>query len=262
MTRSNVVIPNPRIPSSLGTLNVVFGLLLIFSSLANVGWTIMIDRLQAAARAERTPRLEARLAELRAQQKTETNAQERARLQSEIDRLEDEKDDGEDDPIVLGGTNTSDVRLAVPFWTNHALGVSLNGLMVASGVGLIALRPWGRSLALGVAALKLVKLVVLTLVTVFVTVPIQVTRTRAMWAKIEARRPAGTPRLSSMSNDMARMTAVYTTVSAVGFGIAGMVYPALTLWLLNKPSARAALIAVGERTKLRKPAGTTNDLLQ
>lgn len=262
MTRANVVIPNPRIPSILGTLNIAFGILLILSSLCLIAWTIMLARLEQSTRAARTPKLEERLTDLRARLQAEPNSGERARLQSQIDALEEEKADNEGAADLLGGQTMKDPIIAVPFWIDHGLGVILNLLMLASGVGLVALRPWGRKLALGVAGLKLAKLAVLTLVTVFVIVPFQITQTRTTWAKLEMRQSPGMTPARKLANDMALMTATYATVSAVGFGLVGMVYPALSLWLLNKPSTRAALHTVRGEKKLPNPAGQLYDLGQ
>jgi len=244
-----VVIPNPRIPSVVGTLNIVFGILLLLAGLGTVGWTLAYPHLRKAAvgaskseqeRAKRVAEIDTKLADLNKKLAAEKDFAVRERLRDEIGELQDERDENEFDVTDLETQNMKDPRVAVPFWANHLLGILLNALMITSGVGLVALRAWGRKLALQVAAVKLVKLAIMTIVAVGLTIPLQVVRTRQLWAKLEARSGSAGPMGTSMSVQMTQFAAVYATVVAVGFGVTGMIYPALSLWLLSKPSVRAA----------------------
>ena len=109
-------------------------------------------------------------------------------------------------------------------------------------------------MAVQVAALKVAKLIVLTLLAIFLTIPVQTLKMRQAWAKFEVRSRSAAPFGSSMGTQVTQTTAVYTTVMAVGFGIGGMLYPALSLWLLNKRSVAAALITP-MRGRSRRDAG-------
>ncbi|MDR3635260.1 MAG: hypothetical protein P4L84_15760 [Isosphaeraceae bacterium] len=260
MSGSSVVIPNPRVPSVLGVLNIVFGILLLLSSLAVVGWTLayphfvkmMVVPGGPQQAQKREAEIEARLAELHKKLASEQDPNLRQPLQGEIEMLEDEQATMDLSADDLNGRDMKDPRMAVPFWADHGLGILLNALMLASGTGLVALRPWGRRLAVQVAAAKVVKLVVLTLVAVFLTIPIQTVRTRQVWAKMEARSRSAAPRGPSMGNKIAQMTAITGTVTTVGFGFLGMLYPVLSLWLLNKRTVRAAFDAA---KRIEKPGG-------
>lgn len=248
MTAPRVVFPNPRIPSMIGTLNIVFGLLLLLSSLAVIVWTLASPQLVAlvesptarsareAGKAERARRM----AELTKQRTAATDPGDQLRVQREIDDLTDEQTAEEFAAGNFNGRDERDPRQAVPFWTDHVLSVVLNGLMALSGAGLVALRPWGRRLAVRVAAVKAVKLVLFTMIAVFLTIPDQAARTREFWARMDLRTGRSAAFGTSMAVPMAQMAAVSAGATAVGFGAAGLVYPLVSLWLLNRPSVRAA----------------------
>ena len=251
MTGASVVIPNPRIPSALGTLNIVFGILLLISSVAVVGWSLASPHLAEMVaspgdqqqRETRKREAAAQLAALTKKLESERNPNVRADLQAQIETLEEEQALDDLDADELSGREMKDLRVALPFWADHVLGIVLNALMIISGAGLVALRPWGRKLALSVAGLKMVKLLILTLVAVFLTIPLQVVQSRRAWAKMEARSRRTAPFGQSMGNQVAQMTAISATAMAVGFGATGLIYPALSLWLLNLRSVRAAFQA-------------------
>jgi hypothetical protein len=248
MADAKVVIPNTRIPSVLGTLNIIFGILLLLSSLVVVGWTLAAPQLvkmvtppDAQNRQEaRKAELRAREADLRKKSEAERDPDARARLRQEIDEARDELKSIEVAQDDLSGRDMKDPRVAVPFWTDHCLGILLNALMVASGAGLVALRPWGRRLAIQVAVAKVAKLAVFTLLAVFLTIPLQAVRVRQAWARVELRSRGPAPFGSSAGNQIAQVTAIYSTLVAVGYGSCGVIYPLLSLWLLSKRSTRAA----------------------
>jgi hypothetical protein len=248
MTGSHVVVPNPRIATSLGVVNIVLGGLLLLASLGMIAWTIAFPRVvealtPPAARQEQerpTAEVKARRAAIDTQLAGEREPVVRAPLLDEIDTLESDQLDREMSELGRQGRTRADVRETLPFWVNHGLGILLNALLIASGVGLVALRGWGRRLALYVAGLKVAKLVALTLVGVFLAVPLQVVQTRQTWARMEARNRRAAPAVAGMGIQMAQIAAVSATVTVVALGAAGLVYPALSLWLLNKRSVRAA----------------------
>ncbi len=249
MTEPRVIIPNPRIPSLLGLLNLILGSLLLLAGLAVIGWTLsypsLLQMTRTPEREERTREREALETKIEHVQKLfdrETDPAIREKLRSEIIALEGEVETKFGDVTLDDRVRSmKDPRIAVPFWLDNIAGLFLNGLMIAAGMGLVALRTWGRRLALQVAALKLLKVIVMTVLTVGFLVPLNVVRTREFYERIEARaRAQGMGANAGMGTQVAEMTAITSTITSVGFGIIAMIYPALSLWLLNKPSVRAA----------------------
>lgn len=117
-------------------------------------------------------------------------------------------------------------------------GMVLNLLLLISGAGLLMLRPWGRTLAVWTAWLKIARLVALYLFAVFVTVPVISKLVGNMAEKMIAEQAAG--RGAPPVGTLTMVYAVMGTVLAVGMILIGVIYPAISLWLLNKPASKAA----------------------
>jgi hypothetical protein len=113
-----------------------------------------------------------------------------------------------------------------------------NVLMLISGVGLIRLREWGRKLAVWVAALKIVRLIVLYGIFIMVMVPIFVKLILDMFEEMAQSLPpgAGRPPIAGMTT----MFGTMFSVSAVAVMILGSIYPGIVLWLLTRPGVKAA----------------------
>src|SRR6185312_8965737 len=170
---------NPRIPSSLGTLNVIFGAILLLYALGSVAWTIgapivtahIFGQTEAARLREKTER-KASLADLKKRETAETSVAKKAELKQEIAALETainlEFGDDEDE------REQNDLRLTVPYWVDTILGLLLSVLMIVSGAWLMSLRERGRTLALWVAGIKLVWLIVNFGYALTVTIPLSV----------------------------------------------------------------------------------------
>ena len=247
---SGYVVPNPRIPSTLGTLHILIGALMIVASLGMIVWELLSPALTAwmvqqnqepvaKARAER----ESRIAALKTQEAAEKSTAKRDQLKAERAMLEDEAEreraasdpDGAKKPLWE----------SVYFWTREASGLVLNVLMIVAGAGLLALRHWGRSLALWIAGLKLARLFVLTALSMMVLIPDQVQKVQATALRSFSQgpgfaMPGGARGWATM---IAQTTAVSSSLGSVAYWLFGSLFPALTLWLLNKRSVQAAFIA-------------------
>jgi hypothetical protein len=250
LTTGRLIIPNPRIPTTIGTLNIVFGVILLLFGLGTIAWSIaappLLRSLQARTaeiRAEQKAEREQKLAQLRAKEKAETSADRRVLIQEEIADLEAEIDLEPDEIFDV----SADPRIIIPGWIDTIASLLLNALLVASGAGLLALRPWGRKTALGVAGAKIALASFTLAYALIVTIPIAADQARVQFLKMEARQrgtrmaPVGFGGSSATGlAQIAAASAAVSTVAAFAFTVA---YPAIILWLLNKPSARAALIA-------------------
>jgi len=104
-----------------------------------------------------------------------------------------------------------------------SLGLIAAGFLVASGIGLLQLRPWGRGLAMGYAGYAIVATVIETAVSVFYIIPLVT----------EAAGKAG-------NGDAAGVA----LGSALGGGVGALVrlvFPVLLLVFLNQPRVVQAL---------------------
>lgn len=156
--------------------------------------------------------------------------------------------------IDFGRVNANLPWLSRYLWLNLLSGPVLNLLTVVSGVGLIFLSKWGRTLAVWVAVLKIGRLIVLCGLMSFVVVPRlsdvaeQFAGTdfgkaflrRALDQQDPSTTVIGTPAVRFQPDEMVRILA------ALGYGFAvmglalGAIYPTVALIVLTRPAARAA----------------------
>ncbi len=108
-------------------------------------------------------------------------------------------------------------------------GLFLNLLMLASGVGLLLAKGWGRFLAVGVAWLKITRLGILALSMTFIAAP------------------AASAMLLAIGNEAADQSVIQSFRSLLmafswGLFVVGSIYPALTIWFLSRPSVHAGFV--------------------
>jgi hypothetical protein len=115
--------------------------------------------------------------------------------------------------------------------------------MIVAGIALLGLKEWGRRLAIWVAGLKLARLLAIAAAFFIVLVPIEVRKAREQYSKVQVvigASPGGSGAGRSMTASMVTSFLIMETIQVVGFTLVGSIYPALTLWLLTRPAARAA----------------------
>jgi len=155
---------------------------------------------------------------------------------------------------LTGWNIMSDRRLAIYYVSEIGLGILLNLLMIIAGGGLMALAEWGRRLALGVAWLKILRWVAMTIVTLTLVLPITMERTHKAFAKMDAQVRAGGGAATPMKmTELARISAIAGAISAVVGAVVACIYPALTLWFLTRLRARAACLAVSPKAQATPP---------
>jgi hypothetical protein len=248
-----VVVPTPQGPKIIGILNIVFGALLILSGLAQ-GLSLLAAPLFERAAEVQSRRQEAadaaaraeRIAELRAEEEAAEGEEEKARLADRRRAVEASPKRFRPDLSRASSISRDPVIIAYQV-AEIVSGLALNALMVAAGVGLIRLRAWGRSLAMWTAGLKAVWAVATAAIAIVVVLPITASQTREFLRQAMADMAASgiaPPRVLTL---MSQYLGVFMVVSAVGTAVATLIYPAITLWVLTRPGARAACTAGGRK---------------
>jgi hypothetical protein len=252
-TQGQWVVPNPQICRSFGLMNIIFGGIMLLVGAYYVAMfflTPVINRyvqvqVQTQRAAENT-KIEAKLAELKEKEKTAKDEDEKKALADERAQVELSRDLAGD---LMGDMNTwnmyKDKRVAIYFWLEVTAGIVLNVLMIIAGAGLLALRDWARRMGVWVASLKIVRWVAMTAVTLVLIVPIMLEKTRPIFTKVEAQIAAKAgPRPAPFSmSGLAQFTAIMSAVMTVVSAVVASVYPALSIWYLTRPRARAACLA-------------------
>ena len=249
------VVPNPQIPRTFGIMNLVFGILLFLVGAGYIAvWLVVpgfqkqmmvqIEEQQAKSKTER----DAKVAELKAKE-------EAAKTNEEKDTLKDERESVEQNVEPdLSGMNEimnwnvfSDIRLAIYSFSEVIAGMILNVLMAISGVGLLGLAEWGRRLAISVSWLKIVRWVAMIVVTLVLILPITVQKVQKMTDSIQAQvqaqaKAGGRPAPAMPMMYFSMIMSIAGAVAMVFSALIASIYPALSIWYLTRPPARAACL--------------------
>jgi hypothetical protein len=229
-------------PKTLGILNVVFALALMACGLCQ-NFYAMLPSLMSYAN-DAMVRDEAKKAEARAQKIQELKAREasaaegpdRDQIQDERKALEAEAEVKPQRAAMLSAPGLMDPRFLGHFLVDLISNLVLNLLLLISGVGLIFLRSWGRTLAVVVAWTKIVRLFFLAVSMTLVVAPYATTVLSTMEKEMAAAAPKAPPGPS-----IAAALGMYLTALAWGMFLVGSVYPAVLIWLLGRSSVRMAV---------------------
>jgi hypothetical protein len=241
--------PNPSAAKTMGTLNIIFGAGLFLIGMCCGVYFVSISafssafapqqqmQMQQAMQAQRQQQLQ----RLKDQEKAAKTAQEKAKLQAEQKRIEAQ-------PLPEMPDFTKMYAMDEPhvmrFWTVEILsGLILNVLMLIAGIGLVAIKNWGRALGIWVALLKVVRLAALYTFNIVVLVPIYTQRfvdvmeemAKAMAAQGGAGAGGPPP-----GGQFAQVMGTMMTTSAVSMIVLGAIYPVTALIVLTRPSVKAA----------------------
>ena len=108
-------------------------------------------------------------------------------------------------------------------------------------------------MSLWLAGLQIVRLAILTAVSIIVVQPAKIDQTQKMLEKMQANAKApGAPPGAAAGAQVGQAMAGMGTAFAVGYLVFGSIYPVVSLILLNTTGARAACL-----TK-KKPEGLTD----
>jgi hypothetical protein len=250
--------PQTGLPRTVGVLNIVFGLLLLLWAAGSLYYLgpflaentpLQIDPelTQDVVNTMRRDLLE----QLRGREQATRDGAEKARLEAAIRELQSVRTD------LAGRVDFGTINRQLPWvsrylWANVVSGPVLNVAMVISGVGLVALKRWGRVLAVVVAALKVVRLVVLCAILSVFVVP-GVSGTLGQFAAtdfgtvfLRQATAQGNPMLPAQTAASIKPDEFVRAVAATGYlyavmGLAlGAAYPLIVLIVLSRPGAVAA----------------------
>lgn len=159
------VVPNPRIPKVLGVLNIVFASALLILGLCTAASRLLTPALMSMAKEAQKKNADVAEAVRRQQLKDLEAAEKSAEAEDQRQEIRDQRKAAETanadptaalmDPAQMG---FSDRRLQAWYVIEFLSGILLNVLMLASGIGLVQFRPWGRSLGIWTAGAKVVRL--------------------------------------------------------------------------------------------------------
>ncbi|MBX6315424.1 MAG: hypothetical protein IRY99_21310 [Isosphaeraceae bacterium] len=254
-----VIVPNPGLPKTIGILNIVFGSLLLLYGLCMGASTLFMPalgsmmqaqqkKLEAEAQAKHKAQIEEELADLDRREAEAETEQEKAEIQAQREQVKKRPP-----PLVpntaMGFDMVKDPTYLRFIWGEIITGLLLNVPLLISGIALLGLREWGRKLALWIAGLKLVRLVILLVLAVTMIAPGMARRMDREFAKLGAQiqqtRPGGPPIQPKMKTMSAITGAAMTAQYVFMYGL-GMVYPVIVLWVLTRPRAKYACLAVSK----------------
>ncbi|MBV8385056.1 MAG: hypothetical protein JOZ63_20895 [Planctomycetaceae bacterium] len=257
-SKAAAVSPQPGLLRTIGILNFIFGGLLFACGLNCLGWfgpmlatlqLIRLDPEEAQIHFDNFKRT--MIATLRDREASATDA-ERTRIKKsrvELEALHPRIGD----QLDLKKINRGLRWLTWYLWADVVTGPILNLLMLASGIGLMQLKCWARTMGLWVAAAKLVRLAALTIFLVAMVIPRmskvadelmasdfgRVLITSAL-AQQGARQGGDVPVAQIDPKDLVPIMTGMSDIAAVLLLGFGAIYPVLTLVVLSRPAARAA----------------------
>lgn len=248
-TAPQVIVPNPRIPRTIGVLNIVFGAVILLFGVctgAYIAVMPMFGKAMEDAQKQLTIKAEAQkqadLDALAAREEAAETDEEKDAIKQERARIEARPAFNMNAGMDFRKMGLTDRRFVRYMWTDLTTMLVLNVLMIASGIGLVRYRSWGRSLGVWVAGLKIVRLCILQIVWIAVVVPVLAhgmgTAIGEMMAQQQAAMGAKAP--VPAAQQMTKAYGVMYTIMGVATILLGSIYPAICLWLLNKRGVKAA----------------------
>jgi hypothetical protein len=258
------VVPNPQIPRSFGLMNIIFGVILIVYAIALALlfyiMPVLSKPIQAQVQkqvAEQRSKHQGKIASLKEKLKAAKNDDEKKDIEIELGALEA---DPVPDPAIfddmMGLSVYTDYRIVIYQWADSSTGILLNLLMIIAGAGLLALAEWGRRLAIAVAWLKIARWILIVVVNLVLVIPVTTEKTQPTMAKIDAQisvKSGGRAATPFPMRSLAQFQAVAGAVMVVAGALIASVYPAVSLWFLTRPRARAACLAASSPSVVSWP---------
>lgn len=246
---AKTVVPNPRIPRTLGIMNVVFasGLMLCglcygayFAIVIPITTKMTVD-LQKKVQAQQETQKKAELATLDDLEKEAKSDQEKLDIRAKRLEIQNRPKAVMPGAADLESLGWNEPKVKTFFWVDFASGLILNVLLLAAGIGLLQRKSWGLNFSLGIAGTKIVRLVLLYgYYTVAIVPDLSLRMAKMAQQAIVQQQGGGKPPPANMYETLAR---TYNILGA-GLGIAmvliGVIYPVVSLWLLTRPGVRAA----------------------
>lgn len=240
----------------IGTLNLIFASVLLLCGLCSGGSMLMQvavapmtqeamqQGLEAQAKLEHQNKIDA----IKAREDVAVSDEEKEKLTAAREALESQEPA---EPPLAGMMDDMNSMYRNPTLigytvTDFATGLLLNMLMFASGIGLLAAKPWGRKLGVGVAILKLARLILVYGFAIFFVVPAvsekmgdMVGKAAEQAQKQQPQRP-NQPPLPQMDKTIKTVYNVMGTTSAVLMIVFGSIYPIIMWRVLTRPKVKLA----------------------
>jgi hypothetical protein len=241
------VVPNVRIPKVLGILNILFAANILVYGLCFGAYAMFLPGIMKASSSMQKAAVKAYedgqkadLEKLDADEKAAQTEEEKAAIverRIEI-RSRPKPNFGVNDPTELG---FDDPRLAFHLWIDLLSSLVVNVMMLFAGIALVNRKRSGITLGIWTAGLKILRLIVVYGAFAIVIVPNIARNMGKVVLQAMNAQATGRPMPPNVDLDFfVRTYSIMLTAFAVGMIIFGSIYPIVTLWLLNKPGARAA----------------------
>lgn len=255
-------------PKTFGTLNLVFASVMLLCGVCSGASTLMQvvtapiaeqaqKRMQEGLAAQQKLDHQKRIDELQAQEDAATNEEDKAQLAAKRQALE--QNPPEEVPFADMMNVYREPRLVAFLATEFSTGLLLNIAMFVSGLGLLGYKAWGRQLAVWVAALKIIRLLLVYGFFIFFVVP-RIAETMgntvgkiAEQAQNQQLGP-NQPNLPAMDKTLVTVYNVMLTTFAAMMIIFGSIYPIIMLIVLTRPGVK---LACGEEVVAADAAGMT-----
>jgi Na+-transporting methylmalonyl-CoA/oxaloacetate decarboxylase gamma subunit len=255
--RGRYVVPNERIPKMIGILNITFATqLLILGLCSSLSFMMMPYAMQAMSglmkqvEKQVETQKQAQIAKLEADEAAAKTEQEKAAIAAKLTDLKARP--AQLPPGMMDFSKMSmmdDPRMRIWSFTDMFSGLIVNGLLLASGIGLLGLRRWAWSMAVWTALVKIVRLALLYGYMAFSIVPDM----SKMIGEMVASSMAGQGGPAPPAEMLIRIYTIMYTVGALGFIVFGSIYPIVVIACLTRPSVKAAFhLNVAKKTPVEQ----------
>jgi hypothetical protein len=251
-----LVIPNPQAPKTLGILSIIFGsVLLLFGTCQGFmiifGPTFgrLMDTSLKDTQAQIDAERQSELNRLKSRELAAESPEEKARIQSERQALEArpkvriqttsvaQSFDQFRDPVFMAYT-----------WASTSTGLLLDVFMIVTGIGLLRLRPWGRTGSLWMAGLRIARVLFFSTISMLVIVPRTIELQRKQFQEIENQMKAQgqAPPPGLRMSEFSKISAAATYGGIIAYVVFAPIYPIILLVALNRPRVKAAFVALNK----------------
>jgi hypothetical protein len=244
----SLVIPDEKTPRLFGTLNIVFGSVLLLCNLIQGGFYVaapmiknLVETWQVQLNATFKTQAETREAELKRRVVAAKTEADKAQAQADLDAyLAQPKPNVS--TMTMGFQGMEDRRIRAYAYTEMLSGIVLNTLMIVSGAALLSLKAWGRKWAVAIAGIKLARLAALVTVSIAMVIPLQVKAMEGQMqgAMAQVKAAPGGAKVPALAFMTPQAMSAMSTAGVILNAIAAAIYPAMVLVMLTKARVKAA----------------------
>jgi hypothetical protein len=251
------VTPNRAIPKVLGILSIVFASLLLLGSGCQLLASIMSPALSKAIQDATKKVEEQQKAKQAADVKKIEEEEKAAKTEDEKAELRDLKKamaapPAPAVPMIDISRFMTDPMLNGWVWFDHLTALFANIALLVAGIGLVCFKPWGRTLGIWTAVVKIIRLaLVYGYCAIYIVPPFaKILGEEVGKMFIQQAQAGGRPVPPNLTPEFfTRIYVITYSIMCVAMIVFGSIYPAVMIWLLNKRSAKAALAGTGPLTK-------------